>query len=55
VLAVWSVVPAYLIAGAFLGWLADRWLGTWPFGMAIGLIFALALAVRDIIRLRETL
>jgi F0F1-type ATP synthase assembly protein I len=55
IIAVWSVIPAYLIAGAFLGWLLDRWLNTWPFGMAIGLIFALVLAVRDVIRLRKTL
>lgn len=55
VMAIWSLIPAYLIAGAFLGWLVDRWLNTWPYGLAIGLILALGLAVRDMIRLRDTL
>jgi F0F1-type ATP synthase assembly protein I len=54
-IAVWSLIPAYVLAGAFLGWLADRWLHTWPFGIGIGLILALGLAVRDMLRLRDTL
>ena len=52
-IAVWSLIPAYLLAGAFLGWLMDRWLHTWPFGVGIGLIIALGLAVRDMLRLRD--
>jgi len=52
VIAVWSIVPAYLVAGAFLGWLADYWLETYPFGVAVGLLIALVLAVRDMLRLR---
>ena len=55
VIAVWSLIPAYVLAGAFLGWLVDRWLGTWPYGIGIGLMIALGLAVRDMIRLRDTL
>jgi F0F1-type ATP synthase assembly protein I len=54
-IAVWSLIPAYLLAGAFLGWLVDRWLGTWPFGAGIGLLVALGFAVRDMLRLRDTL
>lgn len=52
VIAVWSIVPAYLVAGAFVGWLADYWLKTYPFGVAIGLLVALVLAVHDMLRLR---
>jgi hypothetical protein len=55
VIAIWSLIPAYTLAGAFLGWLADRWLGTSPFGLGIGLIIALGFAVRDMLRLRDSL
>ena len=55
VIAVWSLIPAYVLAGAFLGWLVDRWLHTWPYGIGIGLFIALGLAVRDMLRLRDTL
>ena len=55
VIAVWSLIPAYLVAGAFLGWLVDAWLHTFPFGIGIGLIVALVFAVRDMLRLRDTL
>jgi len=55
VIAVWSLIPAYLLAGAFLGYLMDRWLHTWPFGVGIGLIIALGFAVRDMLRLRDSL
>lgn len=55
VIAVWSIVPAYLLAGAFLGWLADRFFGTFPFGIGVGLLVALIMAVRDMLRLRDTL
>ena len=55
VIAVWSLIPAYLLAGAFLGYLVDRWLSTWPFGVGVGLIVALGFAVRDMLRLRDSL
>jgi hypothetical protein len=52
-IAVWSLIPAYLIAGAFVGWLADKWLNTYPFGIAIGLLVALGMSVRDMLRLKS--
>ena len=52
-IAVWSLIPAYAIAGAFLGWLADKWLGTSPYMIGVGLLLALVLAVRDMLRLRR--
>jgi F0F1-type ATP synthase assembly protein I len=55
VLAVWSLIPAYAAAGAFLGWLMDAWLHTSPYGIGLGLVIALALAVRDMLRLRDEL
>jgi F0F1-type ATP synthase assembly protein I len=54
-IAIWSIVPAWLIAGAFLGWLADLWLHTFPYGIGIGLMVGLVLSVRDVMRLRESL
>jgi hypothetical protein len=55
IIAVWSLIPAYLLAGAFVGWVVDHWLGTWPWGLCIGLVIALGLAVRDMLRLRDSL
>ena len=55
VIAVWSLVPAYMLAGAFLGWIVDIWAHTSPFGIGIGLLVALGFAVRDMIRLRDSL
>jgi hypothetical protein len=54
VIAVWSLVPAYLLAGAFLGWLADSALHTSPYLIGVGLLIALGMAVRDMLRLRDT-
>ncbi len=53
VIAVWSIVPMYLLAGAFLGWLVDLWLHTSPYGVGVGLLLGLILAVRDMLRLRD--
>lgn len=53
VIAVWSLIPAYMLAGAMFGWLLDQWLDTFPFGVGIGLILALGLATRDMLRLRD--
>jgi F0F1-type ATP synthase assembly protein I len=53
ILTVLSVVPAYAIGGALLGYVADRAFGTSPFLIAAGLLIALALAVRDLLRLRN--
>lgn len=53
IIAVWSVIPAYLVAGGALGWLADKWLHTSPYLMGAGLLLALILAVRDVARLRR--
>jgi hypothetical protein len=55
IIAVWSLVPSYALAGGLLGYAADRWLKTFPYLTALGLLLALALAVRDMYRLRDTL
>jgi F0F1-type ATP synthase assembly protein I len=53
--AIWSIVPAWLIGGAFLGWLVDMWLHTFPYGVGIGLVVGLVLSVRDVMRLRDSI
>lgn len=54
VIAVWSLIPAYTLAGAFFGWLADTALHSFPYGIGVGLLLALGLAVRDMLRLRDS-
>jgi len=53
VIAVWSLVPSYLLAGGFFGYLVDRWLSIFPYITGVGLLIALAMAVRDMYRLRD--
>lgn len=53
VLAVWSLIPGYLIAGGLMGYAADRWLDLFPFLTGAGLLLGLILAVRDMSRLRR--
>ena len=55
-ITVWSIVPAWLIGGAFLGWLTALWLHfPYPYGIGIGLVLGLVMSVRDVLRIRDTL
>lgn len=54
-IAVWSLIPSYLIAGGVVGYGLDRWLNTFPFIMCAGMLFAFAMSIRDMFRLRETM
>ncbi len=53
ILAVWSLIPAYLAAGGLIGFALDKWWGTFPYVTGLGLIVALAIAVKDMLRLRD--
>lgn len=53
IIAVWSLIPSYMLAGGFIGYLVDRWLHWFPYITGLGLLFALALAVRDMWRLKD--
>lgn len=55
VIAVWSLIPSYLLAGGLLGYAADEWLDLFPYLTGLGLLLALGLAVRDMMRLRTSL
>lgn len=54
IIAIWSVIPSYLLAGGLIGYGIDTWIGTFPYITGIGMILALVLAVKDMMRLRET-
>lgn len=53
VIAVWSLVPSYLLVGGILGYLVDRGFGWFPYATGVGLVVALVFAVRDMLRLRD--
>lgn len=53
VIAVWSLIPSYLVAGGFVGWIIDRWIGTFPYLTGLFILGALAMSVRDMMRLRD--
>jgi len=55
IIAVWSLIPSYMIAGGFIGYLMDRWLGQFPYLTCLGFLLALGLAIRDMWRLRDTM
>lgn len=52
-IAVWSLVPSYMLAGGVLGYFLDRWLGLFPYLTGLGLVIGLVLATRDMLRLRD--
>lgn len=49
----WAIIPGYIMAGAFIGWLLDSWLGTFPYLIGVCLLVALVVAVRDMNRLKD--
>jgi hypothetical protein len=51
--AVWSLIPTYTLAGGAIGWGLDRLLGTFPLVTAIGIIVAFGFAIRDMLKLRD--
>jgi hypothetical protein len=53
IIAVWSLIPSYLIAGGLIGYAIDRWLNVFPYLTGLGLLLAVAAAVRDMLRLRK--
>jgi hypothetical protein len=53
IISIWSLIPSYLLAGGLIGYAADRWLGFFPYLTGVGLLLAVGLAVRDMLRLRK--
>ena len=52
-IAYWAIIPGYILAGAFVGWLLDSWLDTFPYLIGVSLLIALGMAVRDMNRLKD--
>lgn len=53
-IGIWSLIPSYLLAGGLLGYGLDRLAGTFPIFVGVGLVVALVMAVRDMMRLRDS-
>lgn len=53
VIAVWSLIPSYLVGGGVIGYGLDRFFSTFPYLTSAGLLFALMLAIRDMLRLKD--
>jgi hypothetical protein len=52
-IAVWSLIPTYSLAGGLIGYGLDRWLGTFPFITGAGIVVAFGFAIRDMLKLRD--
>jgi F0F1-type ATP synthase assembly protein I len=53
VIAIWSLIPSYLVGGGVIGYGLDMAFHTFPYLTSAGLLLALMLAVRDMMRLRD--
>ena len=51
--AVWSLIPTYSLAGGLIGYGLDRWLHTFPVFTGAGIVVAFGFAIRDMLRLRD--
>jgi F0F1-type ATP synthase assembly protein I len=52
-IAIWSLIPTYSLAGGLIGLGLDRWLHTFPLITGAGLLIAFGLAIRDMLKLRD--
>lgn len=52
-IAIWSLIPTYSLAGGLIGLGLDRWLHTFPIITGAGLLIAFGLAIRDMLKLRD--
>jgi hypothetical protein len=53
IVAIWSLIPSYLLAGGAIGYGLDKWLTTFPFLTGAGILVAFSLAVRDMMKLKK--
>ena len=51
--ALWSLIPTYLLAGGGIGYGLDRWLHTFPLFTGVGIVVAFGFAIRDMLRLHN--
>ncbi len=53
IVAIWSMIPSYIVAGGVVGYGMDRWFSTFPYITCAGILVAFSLAVRDMMRLKK--
>lgn len=53
ILAIWSLIPSYIVAGGAIGYGLDRWFTTFPYLTGAGILIGFSLAVRDMMRLKR--
>jgi len=53
ILAIWSLIPSYIVAGGAIGYVLDKWFTTFPFITGAGILIGFGLAVRDMMRLKK--
>mgnify|MGYP005810131839 CR=1 FL=1 len=51
--AIWCLIPSYLLGGGLIGYGLDRWLHTFPFLLGAGMVVGFSLAIRDLLKLRD--
>jgi hypothetical protein len=51
--AIWSLIPTYSLAGGLIGYALDRWFHTFPVFTGAGIVVAFGLAIRDMLKLRD--
>lgn len=51
--AIWSLIPSYSLAGGVVGYGLDRWLHTFPLFTGAGIIVGFGFAIRDMLHLRD--
>ncbi len=55
ILAVWSLIPTYMLAGGAIGYGLDRWWKTFPLATGVCLMIGFGFAIRDMMKLKEQL
>lgn len=55
ILAVWSLIPSYMLAAGLVGYGLDRWMKTFPILTAVCLLVGFGFAIRDMLKLKKEL
>lgn len=55
ILAVWSLIPTYMLGAGAIGYALDRWLHTSPILLLVCLLVGFGFAIRDMLKLRHEL
>ncbi len=55
IIAIWSLIPSYMVAGGAVGYGLDKWFSTFPYLTGACLLVAFSLAIHDMMRLKKEL